>query len=96
MSDFSLVLPANFDDYEWEVKAKGWFSEAQMTASGKHYRLNFFDPVRLAQEIESYLQEGDVFFEPNLLVVPAVTKSDMERAVQRLVQSGQLASLVAE
>jgi hypothetical protein len=96
MSNFAFVLPADFDDYEWEVEAKGWFSEARVTASGKHYRLNFYDPVRLAQEIESELQRGDVFFEPNLVVVPAVTKSNMERAVELLVQSGQIASLVAE
>jgi len=96
MSNFSFVLPADFDDYAWEVEAKGWFSEARMTVSGKHYRLNFYDPVRLAQTIEGDLQEGPVFFEPNLVVVPTVTKSNMERAVKLLIQSGQLASLVAE
>jgi hypothetical protein len=96
MSNFSLVLPADFDEYGWEVEAKGWFSEARMTVSGKHYRLTFYDPVRLAQEIQGDLQEGNVFFEANLVVVPAVTKSNMERAAALLVQSGQVASLVAE
>jgi hypothetical protein len=27
MSNVSLELPDDFDDYEWEVAAKGWFSE---------------------------------------------------------------------
>lgn len=93
---FSFLLSADFNDYEWEVTTKGWFSEAWMTVSGKHYRLNFYDAVRLAQEIESELQRGGVFFEPNLVIVQAVTRSDMERAAELLAQTGQVASLVAE
>ena len=96
MSSFTLVLPKDFDDYEWEVKAKGFFSEARLLASGKHYRLNFYDRVRLHQEIESELQRGGVFFEPNLVVVDSVTRSDMERAADVLMRSGQAASLIAE
>jgi hypothetical protein len=96
MSNVAFVLPADFDDYEWEVKAKGWFSEARMSVSGKTYRLSFYDAVRLGQEIESELQRGSVFFEPNLVVIQAVTRSDMERAAELLVQSGHVASLVAE
>jgi hypothetical protein len=95
MVNFALLFPGDFSDYEWEVKAKGSFSEARLAVSGKHYRLNFYDPVRLQQEIESELQCGLVFFEPNLVVVNSVTRSDMERAAEALVQSSQL-SLIAE
>lgn len=93
---FSFVLPSDFADYESEVTAKGCFSEARMTFSGKDYRLNFYDAARLGQEIESELERGVVFFEPNLVVVRSVTKSDMERAAEQLVQSGQVASLMPE
>lgn len=96
MSSFSFALPADFADYEWEVTAKGCFSEARVTVSGKHYRLNFYDVARLGQEIESELERGGVFFEPNLLIVRSVTRSDMERAVEHLVQSGQVALLTSE
>ena len=96
MPNFAFVLPADFSDYEWEVQAKGWFSEARITASGKHYRMNFYGPVRLGQEIESELERGGVFFEPNLVIVPSVTRSDMERAARYLVESGQLSSLIPE
>ncbi|MDP3638828.1 MAG: hypothetical protein Q8R51_15725 [Azonexus sp.] len=96
MSSFSFVLPADFADYEWEVTAKGCFSEARMTVSGKHYRLNFYDAVRLGQEIESELERGEVFFEPNLVIVRSVTKADMEQAAEQLVQSGQVALLTPE
>ena len=96
MSNFLFVLPSDFADYEWEVISKGCFSEAWMTVSGKHYRLNFYDAVRLGQEIESGLENGEVFFEPNLVVVRSVTRANMERAAEQLVQSGQIASLMPE
>ena len=96
MASFSLVLPDDFDDYEWEVTAKGYFPEARMKVSGKQYRLNFYDPVRLRQEIESRLKGGTLFFEPNLVVVPSVTKLLMHHAADLLVQSGQIAKMISE
>jgi hypothetical protein len=86
MSSFALLLPRDFDDYEWEVRAKGFFSEARLSVSGTRYRLNFYDCVRLSQEIESELQRGRVFFEPNLVVVSSVTRSDMERAADDAIR----------
>ena len=86
MQSFALVLPCEFDDYEWEVKAKGFFSEARLSVSGKRYRLTFYDPVRLSQEIEDELKRGELFFELNLVIVSSVTRSDMERAVESLMK----------
>jgi hypothetical protein len=96
MTDFSFVLPAEFDDYEREVKAKGCFAEAQLSVAGKRYRLNFYDPVRLRQEIESELERGAMFFEPNLVVIQSVTRTDMHQAAEMLTQSGQVAALVPD
>ncbi len=96
MTDFSFVLPADFDDYAWEAEAKGCFAEALMTVAGKRFRLTFYDPVRLSQEIESELERGSAFFEPNLVIVRSVTKSDMRQAAEMLAQSGQTATLVPE
>jgi hypothetical protein len=94
MSSFSFDLPADFAEYEWELEAKGWFSLARLTVSGKQYRLKFFDPARLGQEIQDELERGRVFFEPNLVVVQSVTKANMERAAAFLVESNQVPSLV--
>lgn len=96
MSIYSFSLPGDFSDYEWEVVAKGCFSGTLMTVAGKQYRLNFYDAVRLRQEIESEFENGRVFFESNLVIVRKVTKEEMERAVEQLVQSGLVASLAAE
>ena len=96
MASFSLVLPDNFDDYEWEVTAKGCFSEARVECEGKQYRLNFYDHARLSQEIESRLESSTPFFEPNVVVIPSVTKPLMQHAADLLVQSGQIANMASE
>ena len=80
MSSCSFALPSDFADYEWEVTAKGCFSEARITVPGKQYRLNFYDAARLGPEIESELENGDAFFEPDLVIVRSVTRTEMERA----------------
>lgn len=69
MTDYSLDFPAGFDDYAWEVQSKGWFSDVRLAAYGKQYRIAFYDPVRLSQEIQEEIHRGGVFFEPNLVVV---------------------------
>ena len=70
MTNYTLTFPDDFDDYEWEVRSKGWFGDAKLKLLGKEYRLNFYDPVRLGQEIESELHRRTAFFEPNLVVIP--------------------------
>lgn len=90
MPKFMFSLPADFADYEWEVTAKGCFSEARLTVSDNHYQLNFYDATRLGQEIESELARGGMFFEPNLVIIRSVTSSHMERAAEQLVQSSQV------
>lgn len=96
MHDYSLALPADFSDYEWEVTAKGCFSEAILTVAGIRYRLNFYDAVRLQQEIESALESGAMFFEPNLLVIKVVDKAKIEEATELLVRSRQARFLLPE
>lgn len=95
MSTYSFALPADFADYEWEVSAKGWFSEALITIAEKQYRVTFYDAVRLSQEIESALENNTLFFEPNLVVVRSVTRAEMERAAEQLVHAGLVSSFVS-
>lgn len=91
-----LELPADFDDSGSEVEAKGWFSEARIIASGVRYRINFYDQARLGQQVQDELARGRAFFEPNLVIVPAVTRAYMEAAAERLARSGEVHSLIAE
>jgi hypothetical protein len=75
---------------------KGWFSGAAMIVSGTRYQLNFYDPVRLRQTIEEELENGSLFFEPNLVIVKSVTGSEMEQAVRQLAESDQVKFLVPD
>jgi hypothetical protein len=90
-----LNLPADFDGYAGEVESKGWFSLAQLRVAGKTYQMNFYDPVRLAQDIEASLATDQFFFEPNLVVVKSVTRGEMEQAAAYLERSVLLESFVA-
>ncbi|WP_426614057.1 hypothetical protein [Bradyrhizobium sp. McL0616] len=91
-----LELPANFEDYGPEVEAKGWFSEARIIVANTRYRINFYDLARLIQHVEADLESDRIFFEPNLVIVRAVTRARMESAAEELVRSGRVSSLLAE
>ena len=95
VSSFSLELPTDFEDYAWETEAKGWFSEARIVVAERRYQINIYDLARLTQTIEGEFKRGQIFFEPNLVIVPSVTRAHMERAAEELLQSGQILSLVA-
>ncbi len=90
--NFSFDVPADFADYAWEVIAKGYYPAARMTVSGKQYRLNFYDAVRLNQEILSELEHGGVFFEPIWWLSHLLRGKLAEHAAQQLVLSGHVAS----
>ena len=67
-----------------------------MTVDSRRYELVFYGPVRLAQTIACDLERGPAFFERNLVVVPAVTRANMEAAIATLVKAGGCADLVPD
>jgi hypothetical protein len=88
--------PDDFDDYAWEVEAKGWFEGIMVEWNGRHIRPVFYDPVRLGQEIADTFARGEAYFrEPNLIVVQATTRDYMQSAVEGLSDE-ELEHLVAE
>ena len=89
-----LLLPEGFEEYAWEVEAKGYFSEAKLVLAGRQYRLNFIDPVRLSQDVATEFESGRIFFEPNLVVIPSVTRANMEKAVEELLMQSGIAKLL--
>ena len=90
MSDFLLRFPLDFDDYGWEVESKGWFDGAEVLWEGAVIRLTFYDPVRLAEEVNEELGASRTPTFRNLVVVPVVTRYAMERAVRALVETGEI------
>ena len=94
MSTYTIQFPEHFDEYAPIIEAKGWLSEVRLCVDGQEYELTFFEPVRLGQEIESDISRAGMFFEPNVVVVPAITRDVIEHAAARLVKGGRLADLL--
>ena len=57
------------------------------------YRLTFYEPQRLAQDVADQLEESPLFFEQNVVVVRKVTREAMELAVQELVRERRIDGL---
>lgn len=94
----TLIFKCEFDDQtEFEVEQKGWFEAvAVRLPSGAEISLAFFDPVRLAQELDAEVASGrSCVAEPALIVIPQVTRANMARSVIELYESGYFDALIA-
>lgn len=76
-----LVLPPDFDEYAWEVEAKG-YCPASASVGERSVEVTFYDPTRLAQTIADDLTAGRSFAEHRLFVVPRVTRDAMREALR--------------
>lgn len=80
-----LLLPDDFDDLDRaEVESKGWYPGASVRFAGRAVPVMFYDPIRLAQDIEADLAEDHLISFAHLIVVERLTVQNMRRAVSRL------------
>lgn len=77
-----LVLPADFDEYEWEVESKGYFADASVRIGGRLLPVVFYEPVRLAQDIADEMSEGRLFTASRILVLKRVSAENMRAAIE--------------
>ncbi len=90
---FQIVFPEWFDERgEWEAKEKGWLQGIEIRfANGDIQPLFFYDPVRLAQDLEVESEQGRPFIaQPGMVVIPEVTRDAIQLAVAKLVEEGTL------
>jgi hypothetical protein len=92
-ADYILTLEAEIDEYVWE--AKGYFHGAILVYKSKNYVLNFYDPVRLGQDIEDEIANESFFHQTNLIVIETVTRASMEEAVAKIIANDVVKSLVS-
>lgn len=92
----AIEFPEGFDDFAWEVESKGWLQGAIAVIAGRRYSVMFYDPSRLTQDIESELKQNAVFFERNLIVVPSVTRTHMEAAIEVIARTGRYIDMTPE
>lgn len=96
MTDYRLELPNDYDDYAWQIESKGWFNEAFAVINQSRFRIVFYDPIRLAQDIDDAINESEIFFEQNLVVIKCVNKIYMEKAVFSIVESKKYLDMVKD
>jgi hypothetical protein len=88
------ILSYNFDVslYEDEIQMKGYCNDVIITLSDySKYKVCFYDPVRLAQDLE----EENYIAEPGLIIIKEVSIKNMENAVHELWLGGYFDDLKA-
>ncbi|MFE2413337.1 MULTISPECIES: hypothetical protein [unclassified Kitasatospora] len=86
MIPYSLRFPEYMDGYEVETEAKGYLVDVVISTEEAAFDLTVYDPVRLAQEVSDEVPSSGYFVMANVLVVPAVTRGEILRAVDRLAR----------
>ena len=91
-----LIFEGGFDVREAaESRDRGYRGHVWVEfANGERYSVVFYDPVRLQQDLDDEVKEGNPYVaEAGLIVVPEVTKENMEKAVCLLAEEGFFESL---
>ena len=86
-----LVFEHDFDERdEREAESRGYRSHVWAELEGGElHPLTFYDITRLSQTLTDECASGRMFFtEPGLVVVPAVTRANMENAARLLASEG--------
>jgi hypothetical protein len=93
-----LVFEEAFDERRaFEATARGYLGDTVVELpDGTCYAVVFYDPVRLQQDLEEELAQGNPYIaEPGMIVVPEVTLGNMEQAVANLYREGFFSSFVS-
>ena len=82
--DYRIEWPAAMDEFDWaDQEAKGWL-EVTVTWDGGRQAVEVYDPVRLAQSVTSEIARLGHFTARSLLVVPGVTRANIESAISAI------------
>ncbi|MDR1911459.1 MAG: hypothetical protein LBQ52_03820 [Helicobacteraceae bacterium] len=90
-NDFRIVYPEWFDELaEFEHKGKGYLEGVIALFDGKEIPFTFYDITRFNQDFEyECAQKGFAYFE-NLVVLPAITKANINRAVNKIFNAARI------
>lgn len=82
-----LVLPEGFAEYAWEVEAKGVLMGASLSRGERLVGVTFYEPTRLAQDVEEDLNLDGLTTLTRVIVIKKVTLELIQQAVARLPTS---------
>lgn len=81
-----VIYPSSMDDYDWAMtETKGWV-EITIQWATRRKTVTFYDPTRLAQEVQSAVTRSGYFAESAVVVLPAVTKEAIEAVIAQMAQ----------
>jgi hypothetical protein len=93
---FRVVFPDWYDERaEHEAEAKGWLQGVEVHfANGAMHSLFFYDPVRLAQDLDAEAKAGKPFIaQPGLIVIPEISRQAIVTAVTKLTEADYFENL---
>jgi hypothetical protein len=82
-----LKLPDDFEDYAWEVEAKGVFWDAHALVEDRDVPVVFYDRRRLAQDVEDDIREQHFAAIAHLIVIDRLTIEQMTDAMNQIDSS---------
>lgn len=96
---YQIVLPAEFDARaEYEAEQRGLLDYVKVRfEAGATYSVCFFTPSRIAVGLDFIREGGEACMaDPGMIVVPTVTRGEMEKAVQYLTSSNYFRRLLPD
>jgi hypothetical protein len=85
---FRIEWPEPMDDFDWAMQeAEGWL-DVTVAWDGGSRVVEVYDPVRLAQTVTGDVARLGRFSSGSLLVVPSVTRENIETAVAAIADEG--------
>jgi len=89
--EMKIDYPIEWNDRDqFERPRKGWLEGVVVTTEdGVRHELAFWDPVRLQQDLNEEVRQGKAgVIEKGLIVIPEVTKENIERAIHQAADEG--------
>jgi hypothetical protein len=94
-----LIFPPDFDDRaEYEAEQRGLLDYVKVRLGKTHtYNLCFFVPWRIEIELKLRRDAGEqCFAEPGLVVIPSITRVEIQNAVAALASVNYFDNLLPE
>jgi hypothetical protein len=79
--EWSIQLARYLDEEPDMVATRGWLSGSIVELDGCRIPIAFYDPIRLAQSIDTQVRAAGYYCEGAVIVVPSVTRANIEKAV---------------
>lgn len=95
--NYTIKYPEGYveDSYfQFEVEAKGYLQNVTLRFLTRDYKLIFYDPVRLEQDILEDLKIKKSFFASNLIVVESVNIEHINNAIIDMIKNEDIIHLL--